>query len=279
MLNFEISTNLLIIISSILFLLVVSGIIFIIYKDRKNDREEIDDIIDDLVKAKPRDDKNPLIMQEIEVKIGAAKEPLKKDLNSKSNLEDMIYKMQENLESKDTDVVANFEHEQEEKAIISYQELVDNLNKDNFKQEIVMHEEQEELVTTASLLRQKDPIAKEMIREILEKKDVSNKIKKIESPRENKDKKFKTTDFISPIYGKMDSKIEYPKIKAMPKIMTDVEEYFQDDYKHARYDEINESKKVNTNFLEEVVNIEPIGKEIKKNIDFLKALKEFRNNL
>ena len=94
------------------------------------------------------------------------------------------------------------------------------------------------------------------------------KITKIESPRENKDKKFKNTEFISPIFGKMDEHIEYPKIKAYNRdddlslneyFGQDVEEYYKEE--------------------KEMLNVEPLKNEMKKNDDFLKALKEFRNNL
>ena len=45
-----------------------------------------------------------------------------------SKLEEILQKMQEDMEVKPEDVVKKFEQEQEEKAIISYQELVDNEN-------------------------------------------------------------------------------------------------------------------------------------------------------
>ena len=59
----------------------------------------------------------------------------------------------------------------------------------------------------------------------------------------------------------MDNKIEYPKIKSYEKIQE--EELLN--AKHAS--------------LEQSIDVEPLSDEIKRNTEFLKALKEFRNNL
>ena len=45
----------------------------------------------------------------------------------------MLEKMQEDLDKKPEDVVTNFENEQEEKAIISYQELLDSIKEKSKK--------------------------------------------------------------------------------------------------------------------------------------------------
>lgn len=263
MIKLELSTGVLIVISIILFILIVACIAFIIYKDKKGDQKEIDDLIDDLVKAKPRN--NDLINAKIEVPIGE-KKPIKEQEDSKVDLEEMLNKMQETLNSKKEDVVANFEEEQEEKAIISYQELLGNMKNDSFKNEIEIHELEQEKTEYQE--------SKEKVKEFLTREEP--KIKKIESPREEKDKKFKNTDFISPIFGKMNAKIEYPKVKLFDKEKTEVEEYFEDDFKHAKVE--NEIINDNT-IIEDAISIKPIQNEIKKNDDFLKALKEFRSNL
>lgn len=273
MLNVNISTNILILISIVVFVIIVGCIAYIIYRDRKNDREEIDDLIDDLVKAKPRNEKENLIKQEIEVSIGNIEDEPKS--NNKANLEEMLNKMQKNLDCKPEEAISVFENEQEEKAIISYQELLNNLDKDEFQKEIEHFEKEEELVTTSDIFNRNEKIDKEVIKELLEKKE--EKVVK-------KDKKFKNTDFISPIFGKMEPKIEYPTIKAVSKKKDELEEYFEPDYKHAKKiysDYLNEQNfdiKENKT-IEEIVDIQPLEEEIKKNDDFLQALKEFRSNL
>ena len=258
MLEINIPVNLLIIVSVIIFILVIACIAYIIYKDRKKDDEEIDEILDDLMKARPREN---LINAKIEVPIGENIKPsIKEEKNDKLDLDDMLAKMQKSLDSKQEEVVENFEAEQEEKAIISYQELLDSMKNNNLEDEIKQHELQQE--KTASSL------ATNKVTEFLEREEP--KIKKIESFVEKKDKKFKNTDFISPIFGKQDAKIEYPTIK-----LFDTGKHIQNEQEDliSEIDEIkNESVKK-----ERVLNV---SSEVDvKNDEFLRALKEFRSNL
>ncbi len=258
MLEINIPVNLLIIVSVIIFILVIACIAYIIYKDRKKDEEEIDEILDDLMKARPREN---LINAKIEVPIGENIKPsIKEEKNDKLDLDDMLAKMQKSLDSKQEEVVENFEAEQEEKAIISYQELLDSMKNNNLEDEIKQHELQQE--KTASSL------ATNKVTEFLEREEP--KIKKIESFVEKKDKKFKNTDFISPIFGKQDAKIEYPTIK-----LFDTGKHIQKEQEDliSEIDEIkNESVKK-----ERVLNV---SSEVDaKNDEFLRALKEFRSNL
>jgi len=251
MVKIELPTELLITLSIIIFAIIVGSIIYVIYKDRKKDSEEIDEIIEDLMNAKPREN---LINAKIEVPIGENIQPSVKE--DKVDLEDMLLKMQKSLNAKQEEVVENFEAEQEEKAIISYQELLDSMKNNNLKEEIKEHEMQEELSATE--------LTKQKVTEFLNKEEP--KIKKIESYVENKDKKFKNTDFISPIFGKQEATIEYPTIKL-----------FDKSYKHA--------KDENEDLINEIDNIKEKVIEVKKeeidtkNDEFLRALKQFRSNL
>jgi len=251
MVKIELPTELLITLSIIIFVIIVGSIIYVIYKDRKKDSEEIDELIEDLMNAKPRE---KLINAKIEVPIGENIQPSVKE--DKVDLEDMLLKMQKSLNAKQEEVVENFEAEQEEKAIISYQELLDSMKNNNLKEEIKEHEMQEELSATE--------LTKQKVTEFLNKEEP--KIKKIESYVENKDKKFKNTDFISPIFGKQEATIEYPTIKL-----------FDKSYKHA--------KDENEDLINEIDNIKEKVIEVKKeeidtkNDEFLRALKQFRSNL
>ncbi len=105
--------------------------------------------------------------------------------DDKIDLEAMLSKMEETLNEKDK-AIANFEQEQEEKAIISYEELKKAVNQNSNTN-----------VTKVDSLEPKVPVI--------------NEIKK-ESTVINGTKNFKNTDFISPIYGKMDNNYEYPTI-------------------------------------------------------------------
>lgn len=103
--------------------------------------------------------------------------------NKKMDLEAMLSKMEESLNDKEKAIV-NFEQEQEEKAIISYEELKKAVNQNNTVN-----------VTKIDSLDKKEEAIQQPI--IEEKQEVKN---------------FKNTDFISPIYGKQDNNYEYPKI-------------------------------------------------------------------
>lgn len=255
MLEINIPVNLLIIVSVIILILVIACIAYIIYKDRKKDDEEIDEILDDLMKAKPREN---LINAKIEVPIGENIKPALKE--EKLDLDDMLSKMQKSLDSKQEQVVENFEAEQEEKAIISYQELLNSMKNNNLEEEIKQNELQQEKTATS--------LATTKVTEFLEREEP--KIKKIESLVETKEKKFKNTDFISPIFGRQEAKIEYPTIKLF------------DTGKHVKKEQddlINEIDEIKN---EPVKNerIIKVSTEIDtKNDEFLRALKEFRSNL
>ena len=251
MVQIELPTNLLIILSVIIFIVIVGCIIYVIYKDRKKDNEEIDELIEDLMTAKPREN---LINAKIEVPIGENIRPSVKE--DKVDLEDMLLKMQKSLSAKQEEVVENFEAEQEEKAIISYQELLNSMKSSTLEEEIKQHEMMEEQ-TASELTKQK-------VTEFLNKE--TPKIKKIESLVET-EKKFKNTDFISPIFGKQEASVEYPTIKL-----------FDTSYKHAKKEKeeiMNEIDEVKTR-KEISINSNEIDT---KNDEFLRALKQFRSNL
>jgi hypothetical protein len=249
MINISISTNILVIISCIILFVIIGLIAFIIYKDKKIDQEEIDDLIDDIVKAKPRERKDEVKVTKIE-----STEP------SKLNLEQMLNDMQTDLNNKKNNKIEMYEKDQDENAIISIKEL-EKLNNDN----IDRYEKEQEL---ESIISYKD-LTKNSLSNLEEKvemvkKPVKKAIAKVESNRDTK--KFKSTEFISPIFGKMDEHTEYPKIKAFNKEADlSLNEYFGED--------------VSDHSLEQSLNVDPLSDEIKRNTEFLKALKEFRNNL
>ena len=167
-------------------------------------------------------------------------------------LEDILKKMQEDIDVKPEDVVKKFEEEQEEKAIISYQELVDNVKAG--KIEVVDDEESEVNyvenlvtdVTTEPIMEASNDdsmVTPQMVKDVIENIS-SSSIK--EEP-----KKFKKSDFISPIYGIIDEKLEYPTVKKNENIL---------DIMNTRdYNKLTE--------------------EIERQEEFLNALKEFRKNL
>lgn len=170
-----------------------------------------------------------------------------------NELENILKKIQEDIEVKPEDVVKKFEEEQEEKAIISYQELVDNVKSGkievledeqtgvNFVENLVNEVENEPVVSIES--EPESQVTPKMVKDAIE--SISKDSIKIEP------KKFKQSEFISPIYGIMDNKLEYPRVKKQENIL---------DIMNTRdYNQLTE--------------------EIKRQEEFLNALKTFRNNL
>ena len=248
MINISISSNLLIIISSVILIAIIGLIVYIIYKDKMIDQEEIDDLIEDIVKAKPREKEKkvePIKVTQIE-----------SSTPSKLNLEEMLNDMQNNLEKKQKKSIEEYEKEQDDTAIISIRDLqnsnfnsIDEYEKEQEDTAIININELKKFNSMDTLTEKEEELVK----------PVKKAISKIET--NNKKSKFKSTDFISPIFGKMDSKIEYPTIKSYEKL----EEEELRNAKHAS--------------LEQSIGVEPLSDEIKRNTEFLKALKEFRNNL
>ena len=168
-----------------------------------------------------------------------------------NKLEEILQKMQEDIDTKPEDVVRKFEEEQEEKAIISYQELVDNVKAGkidiiedeasdvNFVESLTMD------VTTEPIMEvSEDPsITPEMVKEAI--------VNISESSIKEEPKKFKKSEIISPIFGVMQENIEYPSIK----------------------------KKETMLYIMNTIDYNELTEEIKRQEEFLNALKEFRNNL
>lgn len=193
----------------IMCLLTIAFILLKFWSMRKEEKEEI--VVHKIQDNKPKNES-----------ISQSKLESEPEEEISSELEAVLKQMQESLDQ-EKDVTQMFEEEQEEKAIISYQELV----RANLKQEIKEEPRKEEFDI---------PKIEEDI-PILDTKE---------------EKKFKQTDFISPIYGTMD-------VRSVP-----------------RKAKIEEAKDFD---IEEALNLNGISEEKKKNAEFLKSLKEFRSNL
>lgn len=208
--------------------------------------------------------------------------------DGKLDLESMIEKMQKDLDAKASEVIEKFETEQEEKSVISYQELIGEKSTSNetisteindvlddlkMTSEINMFDEKDTL-NTISIDKIDDDIVydtysdemipdDEVVVSKLNKKDeFVSAIKNgdYEEEKQEEKGKFKSTEFISPIYGVQDIKIQYPTVQNMKEFKQPARNY-------------------NKFELEQTLNMEPLTEEIKRNEDFLKALKEFRKNL
>lgn len=230
-LNFIVS-NIYIYICIIIGLLILNTILLIVATNQRNRRK----IKNDFVQAEKVEEE----LEKVE------------DTKISNELEDILKKMQEDMDVTPEDVVRKFEEEQEEKAIISYQELVDNVKAGkieviddeesdvNFVEGLEIMDESEPVIST---IETKEEVTPEMVKEAIQ--TISN-----ESVKEEP-KKFKQSEFISPVFGVMNSNVEYPTVKKNENVL--------DLMNTKDYNELTE--------------------EIKRQEDFLNALKEFRNNL
>ena len=179
-------------------------------------------------------------------------------------LEQILEKMQKDVEVPPEEVVRKFEEEQEKNAIISYQELLDSVNNNK----ISIEEEEEGDIDYVAQLESELNLDKtfDNTPSIIETPIFDTTLESIDNYAnkshldiideldiDEKPKKFKNSEVISPVFGRDIPNYEYKKISSF----------------------------ANTNNKVEVEQVagDTIDKEIKKNEDFLKALIEFRNNL
>lgn len=167
-------------------------------------------------------------------------------------LEEILEKMQRDVEMQPEDVVRKFEEEQEQKAIISYQELVDSVNNNKID---VVDDEEGDMDYVAALEKQLNP-KEENCKHNYNNSDYANKshldvIDQMEM--EDEPKRFKNSEVLSPVFGRMQPEFEYKKINSFS----------------------NTNNKVEV----EQVSGSSTADDVKNNEDFLKALIEFRNNL
>lgn len=249
-------------------------LVVLIIKERKADKEEIEGIVNELMDAKPREKTIQVPIHESEdLDKTVVIEPIK---NDRADISSMLNAMQKDLKAKEEeDSVANFEAEQEEKSIISYQELINSLkNKDQ-----VSKIQKVESVPVIDIENTDDvpviDIEDKIDAPVIEIDDEVEPIKKMIENKDSFDsnnvvkKKFKTTEFISPVYGKMENTSEYPVIK---------------NNRHEMVEKVSEPIRSREEYrnnisLEESLDLQPLSDEIKKNDDFLNALKDFRKNL
>lgn len=339
MIDIDINNQIMLGIAAFVVLLLLGNVLYIMFKDNKKDKEEIDELMNSMKERKKqqtvvKQQKNKTKEQpveSVEVKLEpvstmesateSIEEPAtviskqeesttpieviedkKVEFNEKkSEIEEMLEKMQRDLEAKTEDIVENFEKEQEEKSIISYQELLKTMKENSSattkrQPTAAPIEIKQPTVTSSEVKPYSNPIEELIVEEpTIEEPVKEETIVKEDNPAV---KKFKNTDFISPIYGKMEDHLEYPKVPVFhPKeqiefdfdstiqenMVQDVIEEFDrklenhniDDY----LEDFNFDGHMKIDSLEQTLDMPPISPEIKENEEFLKALKEFRRNL
>ena len=256
---------------------------YLIYRERKRDQEEIDEIMSSLVEPKRRpmieeieEDKEEKMEAVQEVETKKEEQSVETREESPLNIEAMLEQMQKDLNAKAEDVVATFEQEQEENSIISYQELVRSL-----KGEKVVPAKVEKTVKV------EEPVV-EITKEESHAEQLS--IDTIMEEDKSAAKKFKNTEFISPVYGKMDEHLEYPKVPQFHNNDREIEKELETYESNTESSLVNKNiddflgdfdfeNNIEVNSLEQTLNMKPLSEEVKKNDEFLQALKDFRKNL
>lgn len=176
-------------------------------------------------------------------------------------LEKILDQMQHDMEVKPEEAVRMFEEEQEQKAIISYQELLDSVNNNKIN---VVDDEQGDMDYVAALEAQMNLDADYKEEVISNKIDNNNEIFDDFANKSHLDvideinyddasRKFKSSELLSPVFGRMQPDFEYRKIGSFATTNNKIE-------------------------VEQVAGT-TVDNEIKNNEDFLNALIEFRNNL
>ena len=197
------TSNIYLYLSIIIVLVIITTILLIIASNQKNRKK----IKDEFIEAEK-------VEEELE----------KVEETPKSNeLENILQKMQEEIDLKPEDVVKKFEEEQEEKAIISYQELVDSVK--SGKIEVVDDEETNiNFVENLNVQDNIEPIESVNEQPVVTPQMVKDAINNITSSSVKEEpKKFKNSEFISPVYGVMEEKLEYPTVKRTENILDIIE--------------------------------------------------------
>lgn len=165
---------------------------------------------------------------------------------SLSEIELLLREMQSDLENQDKNI-HTFEEEQEEKAIISYQELKAKKEDPTLFDEVEMFEQEQEEMATSKI-----------------------------EPKPEKKQAFSNSEFISPVYGKIkDPEPSYPKIPNFRE-----EFHIEKNQDELQFDDVKVNlRKDNMRSFEDTFHLDPMSEETKSSEEFLQALKDFRNNL
>lgn len=189
---------------------------------------------------------------------------LVKEENTHTDFESILSKMQEDLTKRDEKQILEFEQDQEENAIISYQELLKANGKEISKDETKfdLNDFFEELVDKTKKSYNLSDINKTGDLSIITIDDDTEEQNNFESnfdiqkpveeinninsesstpmlehididKKNKKDKKFKVSEFISPIYGRIETKLDYPTIPSEDKSQKSISELKDDEFLNA----------------------------------------------
>lgn len=130
------------------------------------------------------------------------------------DIAEMLDKMQADLEEQKQDKKPDFEQEQEEASIISYSELKRAAKEFTEEEELAQEQSPISVKEVLRLREEEKRITEDPILSMLNKTEINKEESIVEEPKQQEveNKKFKNTDFISPVYGKQEQNQEYPHI-------------------------------------------------------------------
>ncbi len=192
----------------------------------------------------PEEFLEPEPVQKAEEEIVYVEETNKEEV-AKEKLEEVTKKLIEEKDDNNLIEHTNFETEQEEKSIISYDELVKASHDINEKNDLLLEDEGEEPITLEELY-QKHVDDQNKLEE--EKEDV-----KVNNPifEDNGEKKFRNSEVISPVFGFYNGKVT----------------------------DSTKSRTKKKEREEEAANMQDLEVEIQKTEEFLTELKRLKNKL
>lgn len=191
------------------------------------------------------------------------KEEIKNEDNIDKEIVSVLEKMSEDIKDKQNESLDDFEKEQEENAIISYQELVNKVKSEKIDIDLDDIYEDKEINDEINNETNDDKNEElELDYNKIDNESITDFNSLIDSeveelPKEEV-KKYRRSEIISPIYGRQDIDVNYPKIKQFDK---------------------NKNFKDSLLEIEDALKEEPLTDEDKINEDFLNTLREFRKKL
>ena len=224
-------------------------------------RKKEDSYDDEFEVSEEKKEKEDIVVKPVEVH----EEPVSKA----TELDILLEQMQKDLEDEKENPTLSFEKEQEENAIISYEELLRAS-----KKEPLLSLEEEENQPMIMSVKEYEKL------HMAEPSTTEPTFEEVTIPS-NEPKKFKNSEFISPIYGKINTNLEYPKIPSFQKAeeRNKPQESVLEDSYLPPLTETLQKEDVNRVEVEHTLDLDQLVEEMKKNEEFLQALKEFRNNL
>lgn len=272
----------------------------VVEEEKVIELEEPEEIVEEI----DEEEINKRYDEEKQKEIEEVKEEIKEE-NSNSEIEELLSRMEEDSKMRPEDVVANFEKEQEAHSIISYKELVNAVR--NRQEEIYEDElESKPLTTVSECMKARE--------EMNEPVDIEELISAAEEEEivELEQTKFKKTDFISPVFGRVEETEKVIKSakkteKKEEKQTKEVKKFDVNDYvssgetidlsdmylSDSDFKRKKEESEAAITALDEIYNHmasdllksnEELGEtasleDLTKNEEFLQSLKDFRKNL